>query len=171
MPDESHTGKFAGARGVPARVSVRVIDLDALRLRLAGLESVVREGRSSDDPRVVLLAMKVLRHQVAELGGSGNGRLHQTASPVAGEPYLDPAIRYRSEGLDRVFIARELETVQVVRRKCPSRVPRRRLHLQSGLTIKAMSGIQAGATHRVGSLSEPRFRNDAINQPIFTLSY
>jgi hypothetical protein len=45
-----------------------VIDLDAVRRHLAGIERLASEARTSDDLRVVLAALEVLKVQATTIG-------------------------------------------------------------------------------------------------------
>ena len=62
-------GLFLGLPADPARADrkallrpqFKVLDMDAIRRYLAGVEALAREARLSPDPRVVLSALQVLR--------------------------------------------------------------------------------------------------------------
>jgi hypothetical protein len=56
------------------QVRVKAVNLEAVRKYLAGLEALVREARRSDDPRVLVCALRVVAWQgktVQELTGGG----------------------------------------------------------------------------------------------------
>jgi hypothetical protein len=63
--------------GFKAKVSVRAIDSCAATSYLRDVEALAREGRTSDDPRVLCGALDVLAHQ-------------PTAAPPIPEPGREP---------------------------------------------------------------------------------
>jgi hypothetical protein len=58
------------------RTSVKVLDIAKAKLYLAGVASLAHEGSRASDPRVVIVALRVLERQPAEI----RRRLLQTAA-------------------------------------------------------------------------------------------
>ena len=71
----SNIPQHGGHAGTIRReVQVYALDLGAARRYLAGLEALAREARTSNDPRVLIAALRVAARQgktVAELVGRG----------------------------------------------------------------------------------------------------